>query len=48
LATAVGTDLKGNHFPVLQRIPGRIIGLGFRPKHIAAPGAAARRENSSR
>jgi 2-polyprenyl-6-methoxyphenol hydroxylase-like FAD-dependent oxidoreductase len=39
-----------NRFPLLQRIPGRVIGLGFRPEHIATPdaGAAARRENSSR
>ncbi len=24
------------YFPVLQRIPGRLIGLGFRPEHVAA------------
>jgi 2-polyprenyl-6-methoxyphenol hydroxylase-like FAD-dependent oxidoreductase len=34
-----------NRFPLLQRIPGRIVGLGFRPEHIATPeaGAAAAR-----
>lgn len=38
-----------NRFPLLQRIPGRIVGMGFRPEHIAMPdvGAAAARENSS-
>jgi 2-polyprenyl-6-methoxyphenol hydroxylase-like FAD-dependent oxidoreductase len=38
-----------NRFPLLQRIPGRVGGLGFRPEHIATPdtGAAAGRENSS-
>jgi 2-polyprenyl-6-methoxyphenol hydroxylase-like FAD-dependent oxidoreductase len=32
-----------NRFPLLQRIPGRVVGLGFRPEHIATPdvGAAA-------
>ena len=31
---------------LLQRIPGRVVGLGFRPEHIATPdvGAAAQRE----
>jgi 2-polyprenyl-6-methoxyphenol hydroxylase-like FAD-dependent oxidoreductase len=23
-----------NHFPILRRIPGRIIGMGFRPEHV--------------
>ena len=38
-----------NRFPLLQRIPGRIVGMGFRPEHIATPdaGAAAARENPS-
>lgn len=26
-----------NRFPVLQRIPARVIGMGFRPEHIATP-----------
>jgi 2-polyprenyl-6-methoxyphenol hydroxylase-like FAD-dependent oxidoreductase len=32
-----------NRFPLLQRSPGRVVGLGFRPEHIATPdvGAAA-------
>src|SRR5262245_7088476 len=32
-----------NRFPLLQRIQGRVVGLGFRPEHIATPdvGAAA-------
>ena len=30
-----------NRFPLLQRIPGRIIGLGFRAEHIATPDAGA-------
>jgi 2-polyprenyl-6-methoxyphenol hydroxylase-like FAD-dependent oxidoreductase len=30
-----------NRFPLLQRIPGRVVGLGFRPEHIAMPNAAA-------
>ena len=39
-----------NRFPLLLRIPGRVVGLGFRPEHIATPdaGAAAARENPSR
>ena len=38
-----------NRFPLLQRIPGRIVGMGFRPEHIATPdaAAAAARENPS-
>jgi 2-polyprenyl-6-methoxyphenol hydroxylase-like FAD-dependent oxidoreductase len=28
-----------NRLPLLQRIPGRIVGLGFRPEHIATPDA---------
>jgi 2-polyprenyl-6-methoxyphenol hydroxylase-like FAD-dependent oxidoreductase len=28
-------------FPLLQRIPGRIVGMGFRPEHIATPDAGA-------
>ena len=38
-----------NRFPLLQRIPARIVGMGFRPEHIATPdaGAAAARENPS-
>ena len=38
-----------NRFPLLQRIPGRVVGMGFRPEHIATPdaGAAAARENPS-
>ena len=32
-----------NRVALLQRIPGRVVGLGFRPEHIATPdvGAAA-------
>jgi 2-polyprenyl-6-methoxyphenol hydroxylase-like FAD-dependent oxidoreductase len=30
-----------NRFPVLQRVPGRVVGLGFRPEHIATPDAGA-------
>jgi 2-polyprenyl-6-methoxyphenol hydroxylase-like FAD-dependent oxidoreductase len=30
-----------NRFPLLQRIPARIIGLGFRPEHIATPDVGA-------
>lgn len=26
-----------NDFPLLRRIPGRIVGLGFRPEHVALP-----------
>jgi hypothetical protein len=39
-----------NRFPLLLRIPGRVVGMGFRPEHIATPdaGAAAARENPSR
>lgn len=29
-----------NDFPLLRRIPGRIIGLGFRPEHVALPEVA--------
>jgi 2-polyprenyl-6-methoxyphenol hydroxylase-like FAD-dependent oxidoreductase len=29
-----------NWFPVLQRIPARVIGIGFRPEHIRSPEAA--------
>jgi 2-polyprenyl-6-methoxyphenol hydroxylase-like FAD-dependent oxidoreductase len=29
-----------NWFPVLQRIPARVIGMGFRPEHIRSPDAA--------
>jgi 2-polyprenyl-6-methoxyphenol hydroxylase-like FAD-dependent oxidoreductase len=31
-----------NHFPILRRIPARIIGLGVRPEHIATPDVASR------
>jgi hypothetical protein len=30
-----------NRFPLLQRIPGWVVGLGFRPEHIATPDAGA-------
>jgi 2-polyprenyl-6-methoxyphenol hydroxylase-like FAD-dependent oxidoreductase len=30
-----------NWFPVLRRIPGRIIGMGFRPEHVRTPEAAS-------
>jgi hypothetical protein len=26
-----------NWFPVLRRIPARVIGMGFRPEHIRSP-----------
>jgi hypothetical protein len=29
------------HFPVLRRIPARMIGLGFRPEHVKSPQTAA-------
>jgi 2-polyprenyl-6-methoxyphenol hydroxylase-like FAD-dependent oxidoreductase len=29
-----------NWFPVLRRIPGRIIGMGFRPEHVRTPEVA--------
>jgi 2-polyprenyl-6-methoxyphenol hydroxylase-like FAD-dependent oxidoreductase len=29
-----------DRFPILQRIPGRLIGLGFRPEHVRTPEAA--------
>ncbi|MEM9589906.1 MAG: FAD-dependent oxidoreductase, partial [Pseudomonadota bacterium] len=29
-----------NDVPLLRRIPGRIIGLGFRPEHVALPEVA--------
>jgi len=29
-------------FPILQRIPARLIGLGFRPEHVRTPEAAGR------
>jgi hypothetical protein len=29
-----------NWFPVLRRIPARIVGMGFRPEHIRSPEAA--------
>ena len=29
-----------NMFPVLQRIPARVIGVGIRPEHVRSPGAA--------
>lgn len=32
-----------NDFPLLRRIPGRIIGLGFRPEHVALPEVARAR-----
>jgi hypothetical protein len=28
-----------NWFPVLRRIPARIIGIGFRPEHVRTPEA---------
>jgi hypothetical protein len=27
-----------NWFPILRRIPARVIGMGFRPEHIHKPG----------
>jgi hypothetical protein len=30
-----------NRFPLLQRIPARIVGLGVRPEHIATPDVGA-------
>src|SRR5262245_40568218 len=30
-----------NRVALLQRIPGRVVGLGFRPEHIATPDAGA-------
>jgi 2-polyprenyl-6-methoxyphenol hydroxylase-like FAD-dependent oxidoreductase len=30
-----------NRFPLLLRIPGRVVGLGFRPEHIATPDVCA-------
>jgi 2-polyprenyl-6-methoxyphenol hydroxylase-like FAD-dependent oxidoreductase len=30
-----------SRFPLLQRIPARVVGLGFRPEHIATPDAGA-------
>ena len=29
------------HFPILQRIPGRLIGIGFRPEHVRTPDVLA-------
>jgi hypothetical protein len=29
-----------NWFPVLRRIPGRLISMGFRPEHVRTPEAA--------
>ena len=29
-----------NHFPVLRRIPARLVGIGFRPEHVRSPVAA--------
>jgi hypothetical protein len=26
-----------NDFPLLRRIPGRVVGLGFQPEHVALP-----------
>jgi 2-polyprenyl-6-methoxyphenol hydroxylase-like FAD-dependent oxidoreductase len=31
------------HFPILRRIPARMVGLGFRPEHIRTPDARATR-----
>ncbi len=28
-------------FPVLRRIPARLIGMGFRPEHVPTPGVLA-------
>jgi hypothetical protein len=28
-----------NRFPILSRIPARIIGMGFRPEHVKIPAA---------
>jgi hypothetical protein len=30
-----------NWFPVLRRIPARLIGMGFRPEHVHSPDVAA-------
>jgi hypothetical protein len=27
-----------NRFPMLRRIPARLVGLGFRPEHVRSPG----------
>ena len=27
-----------NRFPLLRRIPARLVGLGFRPEHVRSPG----------
>ena len=35
-----------NRFPVLRRLPARLIGMGFRPEHVETPAAGARKENS--
>jgi 2-polyprenyl-6-methoxyphenol hydroxylase-like FAD-dependent oxidoreductase len=32
------------HFPILRRIPARMVGLGFRPEHIRTPDARATRD----
>jgi 2-polyprenyl-6-methoxyphenol hydroxylase-like FAD-dependent oxidoreductase len=32
------------HFPVLRRIPARMVGLGFRPEHIHTPDTHAARK----
>ncbi len=31
-----------DRFPMLRRIPGRLVGLGLRPEHVTSPDAAAR------
>ena len=31
-----------NRFPVLRRIPARLIGMGFRPEHVKSPADVAR------
>jgi 2-polyprenyl-6-methoxyphenol hydroxylase-like FAD-dependent oxidoreductase len=32
-----------NWFPVLRRIPARLVGIGFRPEHVSEPAAKAKR-----
>jgi 2-polyprenyl-6-methoxyphenol hydroxylase-like FAD-dependent oxidoreductase len=35
-----------NHFPVLRRLPARLIGMGFRPEHVRTPEAPTVPPNS--
>jgi len=32
-------------FPILQRVPARLVGLGFRPEHVRSPDALGARES---